>query len=134
MAPPANSRLSLNVAILAIFLFPLLLPSRVDFDAIDCVNHIRNRLRIQVLQRELFVTGVPRRRRRARSSIETRRVGSTDLFAKDPCEQVYAYIDDILAGKVIGEDRQHVQVSEKTHFHCYILADITPQLRKLKAE
>ena len=37
---------------------------------------------------------------------------------KDPCEQVYAYIDDILAGKVIGEDGQHVQVSDKTRFYC----------------
>ena len=50
---------------------------------------------------------------------------------KDPCEQVYAYIEDILAGKVIGEDKQHVQVSDKTRFYCYILADLTPQLRKL---
>ena len=50
---------------------------------------------------------------------------------KDPCEQVYAYIEDILAGKVIGEDNQHLQVSEKIRFYCYILADMTPQLKKL---
>lgn len=50
---------------------------------------------------------------------------------KDPCQQVYAYIEDILAGRVIGEDRQHVQVSEKTRFYCYILADVTDQLRRL---
>lgn len=50
---------------------------------------------------------------------------------KDPCEQVYAYIEDILAGKVIGEDNQHLQVSDKVRFYCYILADMTPQLKKL---
>jgi hypothetical protein len=50
---------------------------------------------------------------------------------KDPCEQVYAYIEDILAGKVIGEDRQHLQVSDKTRFYCYILADMTPNLKRL---
>lgn len=50
---------------------------------------------------------------------------------KDPCEQVYAYIEDILAGKVIGEDRQHLQVSDKTRFYCYILADMTSNLKRL---
>ncbi len=50
---------------------------------------------------------------------------------KDPCEQAYAYIEDILAGRVIGEDGQHVQVSEKTRFYCYILADMTPNLKHL---
>jgi hypothetical protein len=50
---------------------------------------------------------------------------------KDPCEQVYAYIEDILAGKVIGDDGQHIQVSDKTRFYCYVLADITAQLKRL---
>jgi len=50
---------------------------------------------------------------------------------KDPCEQVYSYIEDLLAGKVIGEDKQHLQVSDKTRFYGYILADMTPQLKRL---
>lgn len=50
---------------------------------------------------------------------------------QDPCEQVYSYIDDILAGKVISADGQHLQVNDKIRFYCYILADMTPQLKLL---
>jgi hypothetical protein len=50
---------------------------------------------------------------------------------KDPCQQVLSYIEDIQGGKVIGEDGQHLQISDKTRFYCYILADITPNLRRI---
>lgn len=51
--------------------------------------------------------------------------------SQDPCLKLYSYISDILAGKVVGKNGQLLHVSEKTRFYCYILADLTPQLRNL---
>jgi hypothetical protein len=50
---------------------------------------------------------------------------------QDPFRQVYNYIVDIMAGKVIGEDGNYLDADSNTRFYCYILADLTPQLRKL---
>lgn len=65
--------------------------------------------------------------------IELKRPERNDYSAdsKNPFEQVYTYIDDLKAGRVLGPDGQHVQLNSNTRFYCYILADITPSFRQL---
>lgn len=54
-----------------------------------------------------------------------------DADEKNPFDQVYAYIDDLRAGRVLGPDGQHIQLASSTRFYCYILADATPRFRQL---
>ena len=49
----------------------------------------------------------------------------------DPSDQVYRYIDDLIAGKVYNEVGQAVQLPNNVRFYCYILADLTPRLKTI---
>lgn len=50
---------------------------------------------------------------------------------QDPCRKVYIYISDIWAGKVLDKNGNRIQATGQMRFYCYILADMTPQLRNL---
>lgn len=49
---------------------------------------------------------------------------------KDPFDQVYGYIENLIDGKVIGNDGIHVDLGKDTRFYCYIVADLTNAIRQ----
>jgi len=49
---------------------------------------------------------------------------------KDPFEQVYGYIENMQEGKIVADDGALVEVGKEARFFCYIIADLTPSLRK----
>lgn len=49
---------------------------------------------------------------------------------ENPFTQIYGYIEELRAGRVLDRDGAVIQeVNETTPFFCYIIADITPKLR-----
>jgi len=50
---------------------------------------------------------------------------------ENPFTQIYGYIDELRAGKVYDRDGGVIQeISDSTPFFCYIIADLTPKLRR----
>ncbi|MER9354496.1 MULTISPECIES: ATP-binding protein [unclassified Mesorhizobium] len=50
---------------------------------------------------------------------------------ENPFTQIYGYIEELRAGKVLDRSGGLIQeISETTPFFCYIIADLTPNLRK----
>lgn len=50
---------------------------------------------------------------------------------ENPFTQIYGYIDELRGGSVVDKDGGVIQeVDSKTPFFCYIIADLTPNLRK----
>lgn len=50
---------------------------------------------------------------------------------ENPIEQVEKYIDNLLTGKVKGQNGRYIDVNDKTPFYVYIVCDITPSLTKI---
>ncbi len=61
--------------------------------------------------------------------IEFKRPERTD-FEKNPIDQVYGYIKDILAGKVKTPKGRTVTVRPQTPFYAYIICDLTESIRQ----
>lgn len=50
---------------------------------------------------------------------------------ENPFSQIYGYIEDLRHGKVLDHDGGVIQeVTDETPFFCYIIADVTPKLRR----
>jgi len=48
---------------------------------------------------------------------------------RDPVQQVLHYVEELKAGKALTQRGRQIQgITSATAFHCYIIADITPQL------
>lgn len=50
---------------------------------------------------------------------------------ENPVEQSEKYIDNLLTGKVKGNNGRYIEVNPKTPFYIYIICDITPSLVKI---
>jgi hypothetical protein len=64
--------------------------------------------------------------------VEFKRPMRTDYsHGRDPVSQVLLYVELLKQGSVLTPTGQPIQgISSGTAFHCYIIADITPQLRE----
>jgi hypothetical protein len=50
---------------------------------------------------------------------------------ENPFTQIYGYIEELRAGSVVDKDGAAIQeINDQTPFFCYIIADITPNLRR----
>ena len=50
---------------------------------------------------------------------------------KDPFKQLYDYVDSILEGKEQTVNHRTILVNERTRFYLYLVADLTPTLKKI---
>jgi len=62
--------------------------------------------------------------------VEFKRAERTDLD-ENPIEQVFRYVTKLRGAKVKDERGRTVQVHSNAVFYCYIIADLTPQLKSM---
>lgn len=63
--------------------------------------------------------------------VEFKRPMRKDYDDEDnPIEQVYDYVEKIRKGQAVTKDGSHMSVPQGLPFYCYVLADLTPKLRK----